>query len=141
MWLRLSRHGNFNCVDKVVMNYRIHGGNMSRQSERMYEGIGYVMRKVVSAPDLTEGQRRLAITSIGLRCQDIDDSLALPVMPPAVQLARGILPSLRESLTSLVVTHQLSSEAQRLALASINRIDESLLRARQVDEALRRTDP
>jgi hypothetical protein len=57
MWLRLSRIGGFTFLDEVVMEYR----RGDRQSwERPRGGIAYARRKMLTSPENTPEQARLA---------------------------------------------------------------------------------
>ncbi|MGO8763473.1 MAG: glycosyltransferase family 2 protein [Desulfobaccales bacterium] len=52
MWLRLSRLGHIAFVDKVVLAYRIHQTNMSRNGQLMTESEYCVRKKMYRSADL-----------------------------------------------------------------------------------------
>lgn len=60
MWLRLSLSGDIAFVDEPVLRYRQHGGNASRKRHVMDSALHYVRQKLLSSPDLSDEQRRLA---------------------------------------------------------------------------------
>jgi glycosyltransferase involved in cell wall biosynthesis len=69
MSLRLSLRGDIAYVDRVVLNWRLHDGNVSTQEALMTQQIFYVWRKLLSCAELTSEQRQVVTTAIRLsRC-------------------------------------------------------------------------
>jgi hypothetical protein len=63
MSLRLSQRGDIAFVDRVVLNWRTHPHNASRQHEWMARQMLFVRQKVLSSPELSEEQRRIVLTA------------------------------------------------------------------------------
>ena len=62
LWARLSRHGEVVFINRIVLAYRVHEGQRSsRAPPRRGHGTGYVRHKLVTSPENTPGQRRVAI--------------------------------------------------------------------------------
>ncbi len=62
LWVRLSRHGEIVFINRIVLAYRVHEGQRSlRTAPRRGHGIAYVRHKLVTSPENTPGQRRVAI--------------------------------------------------------------------------------
>lgn len=59
MWLRLGTKGDIALVDKVVLYYRRHDGNMSNQSKRMHQSRLRVYQKRFASHGLTDEQLQL----------------------------------------------------------------------------------
>lgn len=57
MWLRIARYGDFVFLEKLILNYRQHGANMSGNSDRMVQGELYVRRKAYNYAGNTPEQR------------------------------------------------------------------------------------
>jgi hypothetical protein len=51
MWLRVAREYRFGSVDKPLVNYRVHGGNMSGDPDHMLRYQAMVVRKHFGAPE------------------------------------------------------------------------------------------
>ncbi len=60
LWLRLSCIGVFAVVDEVILNYRLHGSNLSRHRRAMCLGEWHVRRKYLTSPLLDAGQKQMA---------------------------------------------------------------------------------
>jgi glycosyltransferase involved in cell wall biosynthesis len=39
MWLRVARHFHFECIDKPLVRYRVHGGNVTANPRTVIEGL------------------------------------------------------------------------------------------------------
>jgi glycosyltransferase involved in cell wall biosynthesis len=63
IYIRMSRHGSFRFVDKVLIGYRCHDGNVSRDKQAQRRQIAQVLRKAISSPDNSWSQRTIAIKS------------------------------------------------------------------------------
>lgn len=61
MWLRLTRRHNLAFVDKIVLNYRKHGANMSAKDKVMRQAELEVRRIAMTLPGLTPQQKRAAL--------------------------------------------------------------------------------
>jgi len=62
LWVRLSRLGPIPFIDTVVMDYREHGENRSlAPPPPRGRGSGYVRHKIITSPENTPEQRRIAI--------------------------------------------------------------------------------
>ncbi len=68
MWLRLSALGDLAFVNKTILGYRRHAGNMSDNRALMREGELYIRRKLLASPQLNAEQRRLA--ALGYRLSE-----------------------------------------------------------------------
>lgn len=99
-WLRLAVRGDIGFVDRVVINYRRHEGNMSRQHKAMTDSISHIRRKLLASPELNEEQRRVATAAClyaqrfnaGLRLAWAQDDLARGrVHGAAKQLRHAVL--------------------------------------------------
>jgi len=66
MWLRLSSSSHIAFIDRVVVGWRQHEGNVSRQARVMTVSDARVRKKILLAPGLTEEHRRLARRSYRL---------------------------------------------------------------------------
>lgn len=83
-WLRLAVRGDIGFVDRVVVSYRRHEGNMSRQHKAVADSIHHIRRKLLTSPELSEEQRRVATAACvhaqrfnaGLRLAWAQDHLA-----------------------------------------------------------------
>ena len=62
MWVRLSLIGPVAFVDKIILNWRIHGGNASLDKRFMGQGVSQVRRKMFHLPGISLEQSRLAHT-------------------------------------------------------------------------------
>lgn len=71
MWLRLSLHGEIAFVDRVILNYRTHDSNMSRDRERMAKGQVYVRRKLLLSQEMSSGQRAVVLAANWLWCRRV----------------------------------------------------------------------
>ena len=60
LWLRLSLRGDFAYVDRVLLDWRQHESNGSKQEDVTHAAESRVRRKVIDLPGLTPEQRRLA---------------------------------------------------------------------------------
>jgi glycosyltransferase involved in cell wall biosynthesis len=60
MYLRLSRHGPFVYVDRVILNKRVHEHNLMHQRELIWQQTQYVRCKLLASQDLSEDQRSIA---------------------------------------------------------------------------------
>jgi len=60
MWLRLSLHGDIAFVDEVLLDWRQHGDNGSKNESVTFAAEAKVRRKMSTWPELTDEQRRLA---------------------------------------------------------------------------------
>jgi glycosyltransferase involved in cell wall biosynthesis len=70
LWIRLSRIGPIAFVDREVLGYRLHEGQTShRPPQPRGRGIGYVRYKMITSPENTPEQRRLAIEGFRARQQ------------------------------------------------------------------------
>jgi hypothetical protein len=63
MWLRLSQRGDIEFVDRVLLSYRWHDGNISRNGERMAAGMAYVRRKLLSVSGMSREQRTVVLAA------------------------------------------------------------------------------
>ena len=61
MWLRLSRLGHIAFVDKVVLAYRIHPTNMSKNRQLLLESELYVRKKMYRSADLDRHEKDLIL--------------------------------------------------------------------------------
>jgi glycosyltransferase involved in cell wall biosynthesis len=62
LWIRLSRRGEIAFVNRVVLGYRQHQeARSNRPPPPRGRGAGYVRHKLVTSPENTPAQRRLAI--------------------------------------------------------------------------------
>ena len=61
MYLRLTQHGDIIFVNKIVMGWRQHESNVSRDSKRMERQIYFVQRKLLASPDLNAENRKIAL--------------------------------------------------------------------------------
>ncbi len=59
IWARLTLLGPILTLNRVVLRYRMHGGNASRQSERMKQAERAFFRKLMSLPTLTDAQKQM----------------------------------------------------------------------------------
>jgi glycosyltransferase involved in cell wall biosynthesis len=59
LWLRLALRGDFAFVDRVVLSYRLHEQNSSRNIRKHDARIRYVLRKFAHGQDITGEQRQL----------------------------------------------------------------------------------
>jgi glycosyltransferase involved in cell wall biosynthesis len=59
MWLRLSRHGNFKFIDRIVVHYRRHGMNITDEQMRTIIEIRQLHYKTFFSAENTEEHRRL----------------------------------------------------------------------------------
>ena len=71
IWLRLARLSDLVYVNKVVLDYRWHETNTSRQADQMDEGIRYVRRKLLRDASLNAEQRGLALLGTRLWQRDV----------------------------------------------------------------------
>ncbi len=60
MWLRLTRHGEIEFLDKIVLNFRRHDKNQSSDDKKLRRAEIAMRRKLQNAPDLTDEQKRTA---------------------------------------------------------------------------------
>ncbi len=60
LWLRLTQHGDLAFVNRVVLGFRQHDSNTSKQASRMTQTEVVVRRKLVASPDASPEQRRVA---------------------------------------------------------------------------------
>lgn len=60
LWLRLTRLGDIAFVNQIILRYRVHSNNVSRQRHVMDEAGWAVRRKVIRAPENTPEQRQMA---------------------------------------------------------------------------------
>ena len=74
MGLRLSRFGDFVYTEKVLLNYRQHGTNMSGNPKKMRQAELYVRRKVLASPEFTPEQQQMMAQ--GFRLCERDRCLA-----------------------------------------------------------------
>ncbi len=62
LWARLSRHGEIVFINRVVLAYRVHAEQRTlRTPPRRGQGTAYVRHKLITSPENTLEQRRLAI--------------------------------------------------------------------------------
>jgi GT2 family glycosyltransferase len=66
MWLRISVHGDYAYIPKVVIDYRIHDTNESRKERAMTKALMRVRKGFIMSPMLSPEQR--VIAKLGLRC-------------------------------------------------------------------------
>ena len=59
LWLRMACRGDFIFVDRLVLSYRLHEQNASRNLRKTDVARWYVHRKLAHAEDVTEEQRHL----------------------------------------------------------------------------------
>lgn len=59
MWLRLSRIGDIIFINEVLLAYRLHENNMSKNFQLMRENALYVWEKMYRSADLDEQEKRL----------------------------------------------------------------------------------
>lgn len=88
MWLRLSLSGDIAFVDRVLLDWRAHPGNASNRHPLAAGRQGYVRRKLLSTPTLTEDQRRLATAANRFWAQR---AYTIPLRSAGRRLARGEL--------------------------------------------------
>ena len=59
MWFRLTQNGYLAYVDRIILDYRRHPGNVSMQTERMSAVTEAMLWKRAASPDLSNVQREL----------------------------------------------------------------------------------
>lgn len=60
MWIRLSRLGDLPMTDRVVLDYRLHGGGVSSDRGRTVKAVQTVRYRALNDPSNTSEQRRTA---------------------------------------------------------------------------------
>lgn len=63
MYIRLSRHGYFRFVDRVILGYRMHGSNMTRNRAVQRSMEARVLRKAMQSPDNSSYHLDVALRS------------------------------------------------------------------------------
>ena len=71
MWLRLCRYGDLAFVNRVALNYRQHGGNMSAKSTLMAHDEAFLRSKLLSWSGETPERRQQAIWGYRHRSRQI----------------------------------------------------------------------
>lgn len=112
MWLRLSVQSHIAFVDRVVLNWRAHGGNGSRQKERIFHLHGQARRKLVASPALSQHQRIVVLLANwhwgrrvrGLRLQRAKELAARGEVVPAIRQLGAALGNYWSCLRGVPVT-------------------------------------
>lgn len=112
MWLRLSARGDIALVDRVLLNWRRHDNNTSRQLELVRQKHLHVRLKLLSSPTLSAEQRRVVFTANRLwgreacsaRLRAARGSLAHRQLGRAVRQARYAVGSYVRCLRGLPAT-------------------------------------
>jgi glycosyltransferase involved in cell wall biosynthesis len=60
LYIRCARHGNFKFVDRVILNYRLHGANATSQVKTNRDGMRKVFLKTLTSPENTAEQKKVA---------------------------------------------------------------------------------
>ena len=60
IWARLTLHGPILTIPRVILRYRMHGNNASKQSGKMKQGERAFYRKLMESPQLDAARRRMA---------------------------------------------------------------------------------
>jgi glycosyltransferase involved in cell wall biosynthesis len=72
MWVRLSRIGPIAFINSDVLGYRMHDGQRSRKPLRLGErGVEYIRHRMITCPENTREQHRLAIAGFRARQQQL----------------------------------------------------------------------
>jgi glycosyltransferase involved in cell wall biosynthesis len=67
MWIRLCHFGNIAFVNRVVLNYRLHGNNMSGRLEAMFKDEMYMRKKLLTDATIIAERRMLALFALRYR--------------------------------------------------------------------------
>jgi len=71
VWLQLSLRGHFILVNDVILNYRIHDKNSSKNIKKLGESDVLVRNKIIFSPDISTEQKKTAILAWKYRQRDM----------------------------------------------------------------------